>query len=126
MLGFIGAVDDNEIPGAAQAKTERLPALVADFAMMLDKAHGQHLAETLQLGQPVGVTPMETKPVDALRVNGAGELAALVPLGDDDFAGLVWRRWSRGPPRSSTWSTTRMKSAQNAQLKQHLQATRAA
>ncbi|MDQ3625446.1 MAG: DUF4142 domain-containing protein, partial [Verrucomicrobiota bacterium] len=86
VLGFLAAVNDNEIVAALEAGKKKLNSEVADYAKMLHKEHGKNLDDTLKLGQRINVTPMETAAVDKLRVKGAGELAALAPLDGEKFA----------------------------------------
>ena len=85
VLGFLGAVDDNEILAAAEAKKEKLSAPVMAYAKMIHEEHGKHAGMVLKLGQQIGVTPLETQAVDALRRKGAGALVALVPVDGPAF-----------------------------------------
>jgi len=125
VLGFIGAVDDNEILAAAEAAKEKLNPQIASYALMLHKAHGQHLVDTMKLGVKIGVTPADTEAVDKLRVKGAGELAALVPLDGDEFGRAYIDAMVKGHTEVvSMIDSQLMKNARNADLQQHLKATR--
>ena len=80
ILGFVGAVHENEILAAAVAARKKTSQAVVDYATFLHKEHGMSLVKAMELGEKINVTPLETAPVDQLRVKGAGELAGLVPL----------------------------------------------
>lgn len=86
ILGFISAINENEIVAAMVASKKKVNAQVAGYAKMLHQEHGKNLDQTLKLGQKINVTPLETPAVDALRVKGAGELAGLVTKYGEDFA----------------------------------------
>lgn len=52
---------------------------------MLHEHHGMNAGETMKLGQQIGVKPVITAKVEQLQRKGAGELARLVPLKDEQF-----------------------------------------
>ncbi len=125
VLGFVGAVDDNEIVAALVAGTKKLSPEVAGYAKMLHAAHGKSLAETLKLGQQIKVTPVETDAVDKLRVKGAGELAALVPLDGDAFGKAYVEAMIKGHGEVIEMIDNQLlKNADNAAVKKHLTETR--
>lgn len=95
-LGLIGAVNDNEIVAAMEAGKKKLSGPVADYAKMLHMEHGMNLEKTLLLGQKIDVTPLETAEVDKLRVKDAGELAMLVTLDGEKFAGAYLAAMVKG------------------------------
>lgn len=125
VLGFVGAVDDNDIVAAIVAGTKKLSPEVAGYAKMLHTEHGKNLAETLKLGQQIKVTPMETDAVDKLRVKGAGELAALVPLEGDAFGKAYIEAMIEGHGEVLDMIDNQLlKNTDNAVLKKHLTETR--
>lgn len=85
VLGFMTAINENEIQAATVAHQKKLNPAVADYATMLHEEHGQNLDQTLKLGQKIDIKPLETPAVDALRVKGATELATLVPFDGPQF-----------------------------------------
>lgn len=125
VLGFVGAVDDNEIVAALVAGTKKLSPEVASYAKMMHTEHGKNLEETLKLGQQIKVTPMETAEVDKLRVKGAGELAALVPLDGEAFGKAYLEAMIKSHGEVLEMIDNQLlKNADNAALKKHLTETR--
>lgn len=94
ILATVLAVDMNEIGAAAHAGTETLSPAVAEHAKMLHLQHGENADKTMKLALTMKVVPVNTPAVDKLRVKGAAELAAMVPLQGRQFeraylAGMV-------------------------------------
>ncbi|MEJ7813012.1 MAG: DUF4142 domain-containing protein [Gemmatimonadaceae bacterium] len=85
VLAFLIAMDDNVVLAATAAHKKKLGGDVAKLAQSLHEAHGTSQAKTMALGQKIKTTPVDTKAVDDLRVKGAGELAAFVPLSGSEF-----------------------------------------
>lgn len=85
VLAFLIAMDDNVVLAAAAAHKKKLGGSVGKLAQSLHEAHGKSQAQTMALGMTLKTTPVDTKAVDDLRVKGAGELAALVPLSGAEF-----------------------------------------
>ncbi len=125
VLGFVGAVDENEIVAAIAASKEKLDPEVAEYAKMLHTMHGKHLEETMKLGQQVKVTPLETPAVDKLRVKGAGELAKLVPLDGKEFSEAYILAMIKGHEEAlERIEGQLLKTANDGEIKKHLTATR--
>ncbi|MBA2301397.1 MAG: DUF4142 domain-containing protein [Acidobacteria bacterium] len=125
VLGFVGAVDENEILAAAEVAKKKVGSEVKDYATMLHKAHGQHLADTMKLGQKIGVSPVETADVDKLRVKGAGNLASLISLDDDKFERGYLDAMVKGHTEVIEMIDNQLlKTAKNPELQAHLKATR--
>ena len=92
---------------------------------MLHREHGKNLVETMKLGQKMNVTPIDTVAVDKLRVKGAGELAALVPLEDSHFGSAYMAAMIKGHAEVLDMIDNRLlKSADSDALKKHLTQTR--
>lgn len=85
VLAFLIAMDDNVVLAATAAHKKALGGDAAKLAQSLHEAHGKAQAKTMALGQAMKTTPVDTQAVDDLRVRGAGELAALVPLDGAEF-----------------------------------------
>ncbi len=125
VLGFVFAVDINEILAAEQAETKKISQPVMDYARMLHTEHGANADKTLKLGKAINVTPSDTKAVDALNVKGAGELATLVPLDGKDFETAYLDAMIKGHTEVLDMIDNQlMKTAKNDALKAHLTETR--
>ncbi len=125
VLGFIGAADELEVISALAAGKKGMGSKAAEFAQMLHEEHGRHLEQTLQLGQQIGVTPLETKKVDAFRRKNAGELAELVALEGDEFERQFVEAKIKGHTELIATIDTMLEPAANSDaVKQHVRATR--
>ena len=85
VLAFVIAADDNEILAAAKAGKKKMSGDAAAYAKMLHIEHGKNQAATMKLGMKLDIVPTDTPAVDALRVKGAGGLAALTTLKGEKF-----------------------------------------
>ncbi len=85
ILSLLLAVDTNEVVAAMEAAKKKLTPAIEDYAKMLHMQHGKHAADTMKLATKIDITPSDTAMTDALRVKGAGGLAALVALDDAKF-----------------------------------------
>ncbi len=127
VLAFVIAVDDNEVLAAAEATKKEPGSAVLDYAKMMHQEHGKNEAETMELGQEINVTPVDTAAVDKLRVKGAGELAALIPLKGDEFETAYVTAMVKGHTEVLEMIDNKLlKSADNDAVKKHLNETRSA
>lgn len=127
VLAFVIAVDDNEILAAAEAAEKKPSSAVLDYAKMMHQEHGKNEAETMELGEKINVTPVDTAAVDKLRVKGAGELAALIPLKGDEFETAYVTAMVKGHTEVLEMIDNKLlKSADNDAVKKHLNETRSA
>lgn len=127
VLATVLAVDMNEVLAAAEAGKEKLSPEVMAFAKMLHTEHGAHLGESIKLGQTIGVTPLDTPAVDALKVKGAGVLLTLIPKDGGDFEADYLDALIKGHTETlATIDNDLMKKAGAPQLQAHLKATREA
>ncbi len=125
ILAFVIASDDTQILAAMAAAGKKLSPQIQEYATMLHKKHGKNLVETMTLGQKMNVTPIDTIAVDNLRVKGAGELAALVPLDDNQFGSAYMAAMIKGHTEVLDIIDNRLlKSANDDALKRHLIQTR--
>lgn len=126
ILASLIAVDMNEVLAAAAAGTEKASPQVLEYAKMLHKAHGENLVATMKLGQTIGVTPINTPEVDKLYVNGAGELAKLVPLDGEAFGAAYLAAMVKCHTEALAMIDGRfLAAADDGALKKHLTDTRA-
>jgi len=84
-LATLIALDENEVLASAEVLKRQLKPTVKEYALMLQKAHGKNAVASMKLGGDINVTPIESPTVDELRVKGAGNLAALIPLEGEEF-----------------------------------------
>jgi len=125
VLGFVGAINDNEILAAAAASQKKASPEVLDYAKMMHEEHGENLEQTLKLGEQIGVTPMDTKAVDDLRVKGARELSTLLPLEGDEFGTAYIDAMIKSHKEVLNKIDTQFSAkANNEQIKKHLTDTR--
>lgn len=125
VMGFVVAVNDNEILTAAEAAKEKVSLQVLEYAKRLHAEHGQNLGETLKLGLKIDVTPLETTAVDKLRVKGAGEFAALLPLNGEEFETAYIAAMIKGHNEVLDMIDNQLlKATDNDALKKHLTETR--
>lgn len=125
VLGFLTAIDQNEIVAAMAAGKKQLSLQVAEYAKMLHQEHGKNMDQTLKLGQKINITPLITPQVDALLVKGAGELAAIVPLQGEQFGKAYIAAMIKGHTEALQMIDSQLTpKASNDALKQHLAQTR--
>ncbi len=124
-LAVLLAVDTNEIVAAMEAAKKKLSPEILEYAKMMHTEHGKNAADTMKLGQKIEVMPMDTEKTNQLRIKGAGELAALVPLDDAKFGSAYIDTMVKGHSEVLAMIDNELlKSAQNDSLKKHLAETR--
>ena len=125
VLGFVTAINQNEIIAAMAAGKKQLSSQIAEYAKMLHQEHGKNMDQAFKLGQKIGVTPVITPQVDALLVKGAGELAAIVPLKGEQFGQAYIAAMIKGHTKAIQMIDSQLiPKAKNQELKQHLTQTR--
>jgi predicted outer membrane protein len=125
ILGVVGAINENEIVAALEAGKKSLSPEIAAYAKRLHREHGKSLEATLQLGQKIKVTPMETAAVDTVRTKGAGELAALALLDGSQFGSAYVTAMIMGHTEVLDMIDNQlMKRASSDAVKKHLTDTR--
>lgn len=124
ILGFLVAINDNEILAASEAAKKQISPQVREYAQMLHREHGKNLDETLKLGMRTRVTPVETGAVDALRVKGAADLAALVPLEGKEFEAAYLAAMIKGHTEALAMIDRFASTTANDEVEAHLTTTR--
>lgn len=125
VLGYLVAVNMNEITAAMQAQQEKADPRIGEFAKKMHMEHGQNLKKTMELGQKLGVTPVITQDVSKLRDKGAGELAMLVPLDGEKFSdAYIAAQVKEHGEVLKMIDGQLMQNAQNDAVKKHLTDTR--
>lgn len=125
ILATVIAIDLNEILAAAEAQKEKISRSGLDYAKMLHEEHGKNMGKTMKLGQQIGVTPIDTAAVEKLKVKGAGELAALIPLDGGAFERGYLAAMAKGHTEVlSMIDSQLLEAVNNDTLKGHLTETR--
>jgi predicted outer membrane protein len=125
ILAFVIALDENEVLAAAEASKKKADKKVLDFAKTMHKEHGKNAADTMKLSEQMGLTPLDTGAVDALKVQGAGELAALISLDGEEFGRAYMAAMVKAHIEALNVIDKRLLSnASSEALKKHLTATR--
>ena len=124
ILAFLSTVNINEILAADQATKQKIDEPVMQYAPKLHQEHGNNFQQTLMLGQRIGVTPILTLAIDKWRVNGARELADIVPLNGDRFSKAYLRTMIKSHTEVLMMIDTKLKNAEAEEVKKHLTATR--
>ena len=123
-LGFLVALNDNEILAASVAGKKQVSGAVKDFAKMLHTEHGKNLEATLKLGEQIKVTPVITSEVDALSKKGAADLGKLVPLDGKEFEQAFIATMITGHREALTLIDGLMAKAEQDGIKKHLRETK--
>jgi len=100
VMGFVVAVNDNEILAAAEAAKEKVSLQVLEYAKRLHAEHGQNLGETLKLGLKIGDTVGDDRGRQAARQRRRGACRAA----SAEWRGVrnrVYRGDDQGPQRSA-------------------------
>lgn len=127
VLATVIAMDLNEVLAASEAQKKKVSQPVLDYAKMLHEEHGMNMGKTLKLGQQINVTPVDTAAVEQLKVKGAGELAAMIPLDGEQFERAYLAAMVKGHTEAMGMIDNQlMNTAGNDALKTHLTQTRAA
>lgn len=125
VLASVIAVNDNEGLAAAEAVKKQVSPEVMAYAKMLQTEHAMNSVQAMKLGKSIKVTPVDTAAVDALRVKGAGELAALVPLDGKEFEQAYLAAMVKGHTEALAMIDDKLlKAAESTAVKKHLTETR--
>ncbi len=125
ILATVIAVDMNEVLAAAEAQKKKMSQPATDYAKMLHQEHGENMGKTMKLGQQMGVTPIDTMNVDKLKIKGAGELGALIPLDGPAFERSYLAAMVKGHTEAMNMIDSKLlKAASDDGLKKHLTETR--
>ncbi len=125
IMGFVVAINMNEILAAAEAEKRKISLQPMEYAKMLHMEHGKNLGQTLKLGEEIDVRPVITPAVDALQVKGAGALAAIVPLEGTEFEQAYLDLMITGHTEALEMIDSKLlANVDNADLKAHLTMTR--
>lgn len=127
VLAYLTALDQHEIKAAHDALQKQLPPAVQDYAQMMVDQHGQHLEATRQVGETIGLQPLETQDVDAFADRAMRKREELAALDGQAFADAYLSAMVEGHAEALEMIDDELEvAASNATLKQHLADTRTA
>jgi predicted outer membrane protein len=124
ILAIVMAIDHNEVFASLIAQKKELSPQVMEFARMLNREHGQNMVKGAQLGQQIGVRPVQTAHVDLMKRKGAADLANIVRLDGPSFEVAFLDAMIKGHENALAVIDANLKSVKNDQLKQHLTTSR--
>ena len=131
ILALLVAVNENEVNAAMvaeqKASTAYQPKLaqpVLDFAKMLHVQHAKGAQDTKELAMKIGVKPADTAAVEEARTKGKQLKEKLTLLKGQEFEKTFVAEMATGHRDVLQKVDAWLKAAENAQLKQHLTATR--
>jgi putative membrane protein len=97
---------------------------VLEFAKMLHVQHAKGAQDTKDLAMRIGIKPAETPAVEEVRTKGKQLKDKLTALNGQEFEKTFVAEMATGHKEALQKVESFIKTAQNAQLKQHLTATR--
>lgn len=119
-LGLLGAVDENEIAAAKQAKGKQVSAPVMAYAQKMDTEHSDNLTKTQSLG-----TLASTPEVQTIKDKGKQELADLDKKSGKDYETAYVDAMVKGHTEVLSLIDARLLTlASTGPVKDHLTATR--
>jgi putative membrane protein len=131
ILALLIAVNENEVGAATvaeqKAATTEQPKMsqpVLDFAKMLHEQHAKGAQDTKELATKIGIKPADTPAVAEARTKGKQLKDKLTALKGQEFEKTFVADMATGHREVLQKVDSWMKTAQNAQLKQHLTSTR--
>jgi putative membrane protein len=131
VLGWLIALNENEVNAAmvaeqkaATAEQPKLSEPVLEFAKMLHVQHAKGAQDTKDLAMRIGIKPAETPAVEEVRTKGKQLKDKLTALNGQEFEKTFVAEMATGHKEALQKVESFIKTAQNAQLKQHLTATR--
>lgn len=124
ILAQLKAIDENEVRAATVAQSKRLAGPVNRFAKMLEQDHGRDIEDVQQLTTSLGLTLSDTTTVDQLHERGDETMTRLAPLTGNEYARSFVTEMVNGHREALQMIDDWLKTAQNQEVKQHLQAVR--
>jgi len=121
ILGWILAVDNNEIAAATLAEKKELGFDAMSYAKMLHNQHRADAAKTAKLANKIKVKPARNDAVKQLRDEGAAEVAALSGKDREEFEKAYSDAMVKDHDEAlATIDSTLIPDAKNADLRKHL------
>lgn len=124
VLAKLIAINQHEINAAKLAEKKKVSRPVQEFAQMLREQHDRNLRDTQDLAKQIGVRPHESAECAELKKHNSSDLKTLKSLEGPEFESKFLDAMVNGHQEVLRVLDGSISEAQNAQLKQHLQATR--
>jgi len=125
ILAQLMAIDETEVRAATVAQQKKVTGPVLRFAKMLEADHGRDIEDVQSLTQTLGLTLSDTTTVDQLHARGEEMMTRLAPLTGDDFGRAYVTQMVSGHREALQMIDDFLKTAQNEEVRQHLQQVRA-
>ena len=124
ILAQLVALNENEVHAAQLAEKKNAEGPVLSFAKMIREDHGRSINDTEKLGDKLNIDLKKGSEVDTLRDAGERMLDRLDELKDKEFERTFIQEMVNGHREALEKLDDWIKSAQNPEVKAHLQATR--
>lgn len=85
VIGFLTAIDNNEILAGMNAEDKNPTKVVMDYAYMLQSDHNSNYQKTRVLGENLGLTAMDTPAVNEFKIKSKNDLDQLNSLKGTEF-----------------------------------------
>ena len=124
ILAALNALNENEVHAAQLAEKKDVEGPVLSFAKMIREDHGKNINDTEKLGGKLNIDLRKGEQVDTLRNEGELLLDRLDALKDKEFERTFLQEMVSGHKDALDKLDEWIRSAQNPEVKSHLQATR--
>jgi putative membrane protein len=124
MLAQLVAIDENEVHAAQLAEKKDVHGAIESFARMLREDHGRNISDTEKLADKLDLDLKKGDPVATIHDQGESMLDRLDALKGDEFQRSFIDEMVNGHRAALDKLDDFIRHAQNAQVKQHLEATR--
>ena len=124
ILAQLNALNENEVHAAQLAEKKDVEGPVLSFAKMVREDHGRNINDTEKLGDKLNIDLKKGSEVDTMRDQGERMLDRLDELKDKEFERTFLQEMVNGHKEALEKLDEWIKSAQNPEVKAHLQATR--
>jgi predicted outer membrane protein len=118
------AIDETEVRAATVAQQKKVTGPVLRLAKMLEADHGRDIEDVQSLTQTLGLTLSDTTTVDQPHAKGEEMMTRLAPLTGDDFGRAYVTQMVGGHREALQMIDDFLKTAQNEEVRQHLQQVR--
>lgn len=125
VIGFLTAIDNNEILAGMHAEDKNPSKPVMDYAYMLQADHNSNYQKTRVLSENLGLTAMDTPAVDELKMKSKKDLDQLNALKGTEYDRAYMDLMIRAHEETLSMIDNKLMSlAQSGDVKSHLIETR--
>lgn len=124
IIGWLQALNENEIAAASLAKQKKINSEVRGYADLMITDHTKNLHDTMSLSKKINVVPAQNDVVSSMEQDGAKMKSDLEPLNGKDFQKAYIKDMVDGHADALKKIDSYLKDVNNAKLKALLQATR--